>query len=136
MSKFLIGSKYRSKGRHVIFAVIDINQSSEYPKNFVCILPKQINLRSKNQNKFVKLFGKESVNIAKRLLLKLQSSEEDPNVSRVIKQRLKLLDSASIVNFKCHSCGVLFEPDDEEIVNQTIRLDCKKRYMVNRKRIN
>lgn len=124
-SKLFLGSKYRPTGMRIVFTVVDLDQFESYPRNFVCNLPREINIRLKNQNKFVKIFSKESLNIAKELLLDLLNSGQDLEVEREIKQRLRILDSRTILTFKCHSCGELFDPNEPEFIYQNICLKCK-----------
>ena len=125
VSKVFLGSKYRPTGWNYVFAVIDTDKAKKYPQNFVCVLPKEINVRSKNQNKFVKIFSKSSLDIAKNLLLNLLNSNKNPELEREIKQRLKVLDSRSVLTFKCRDCGRLFEPYEQEYKYQDMCLKCK-----------
>jgi hypothetical protein len=60
------------------FAVIDLDKSKQYPQNFVCMLPKNIKLKVKPSNIFEKVFGKDSIEIAKQLLKKALKSRPDP----------------------------------------------------------
>ena len=120
VSKVFLGSKYRPIGWTYVFAVVDLDKAAKYPQNFICVLPKEINVRLKNQNKFVKLFSKNSLHIAKDLLFNLLNSNKNTELEREIKQRLKILDSRSVLTFKCKHCGYLFEPYEPEYKYQNI----------------
>jgi predicted Zn-ribbon and HTH transcriptional regulator len=110
----------------VIFSVVDLDKSDKYPNNFVCLLPKQINFRLKKQTKFVERFEKKSTIIAKELLIKLLRSEKDMEIRKAIKKRLRILDSRSVVTFRCCFCGSSFEPDEEKFKSYRICPDCKQ----------
>lgn len=124
VSKILLGSKYQPRGRYA-FAVIDLDKAKKYPQNFVCVLPKEINVRLKNQNAFVKLFSKNSLNVAKDLLHSLLNSNKNPELEKEIKQRLRNLDYRTVLTFKCKNCGSLFDPYELEYTYQNICLKCK-----------
>ena len=56
VSKVFLGSKYRPVGCIYVFAVVDLDKSKKYPQNFVCVLPKEINIRLKNQKNCKAIF--------------------------------------------------------------------------------
>jgi hypothetical protein len=120
----VLRSKYRPRGLYYVFSVVDLDRAKTYPQNFICVLPKSINVRSKNQNRFVELFSKNSLILAKDLLNNLLKSNKNIEIEREIKQRLRLLDSKSVLTFKCHNCGSLFEPYEPEYKYQNICLKC------------
>jgi hypothetical protein len=66
-----------SRGRYIRFAVIDLDKSKNYPANYVCMLPQQPRVNGKAHNVFSKLFGNDSLELAKRLLTKALKTEGD-----------------------------------------------------------
>ena len=93
-----------TKTKH-LFAVVDLDKSKNYPQNFVSLLPKNIKLAAKPANVFEKLFGNESINIAKHLLEKALRKRPNPKTAKAIRERLKLLDSNLNNKTKCQNCG-------------------------------
>jgi hypothetical protein len=73
--------------------VVDLDKSKRYPLNYVCILPRYFRLLEKRSSQFVKIFGTKSINLAKRLLLDAEQTEEDPQIKKVIDKRIKEIDS-------------------------------------------
>ena len=80
-----------SRAGYIRFVVVDLNRSKEYPANFVCILPKNIKLSSKKNTKFERMFGDDSLELAKKLLRRALRAEEDWEVKAEIRKRLDLL---------------------------------------------
>ena len=74
----------------VHFVVIDSDSSKDYPLNFVCVLPLSHCLYS-GHSTFRKLFGEESIPLAKKLLSKALSKEGDSEIKTEIGKRLKTL---------------------------------------------
>jgi hypothetical protein len=64
------------KDRYLL-AVIDANKSSDYPANFVCILPRKIYDTDKPFSLFAKKFGDNSVNYVVELLKEAIKQEKD-----------------------------------------------------------
>jgi uncharacterized OB-fold protein len=95
----------------VVFAVVDLDKAETYPLNFVCLLPKNLEREFKPSNKFLKIYGKESSQIAIELLTNALRSEKDLTVRSEIEKRLKALQPKPITNAKCVSCGCIFEPE-------------------------
>jgi hypothetical protein len=93
-----------TKTKH-IFAVVDLDKSKKYPQNFVSLLPKNIKAAAKPANVFEKLFGNESLKIAKHLLEKALRKRPNPKTAQAIRERLKLLDSTPNNKTKCPICG-------------------------------
>ena len=93
-----------TKTKH-IFAVVDLDKSKKYPQNFVSLLPKNIKAAAKPANVFEKLFGNESLKIAKHLLEKALRKRPNPKTAKAIRERLKLLDSNLNNKTKCQNCG-------------------------------
>ncbi len=85
--------------------IIDLDRTKQYPQNFVCILPKNIKLKVKPSSTFEKMFGKESIEIAKQLLKKALRSRPDSETTQAIRERLKLLDPQPHNKTKCENCG-------------------------------
>lgn len=79
----------------VHFVVIDSDLSKEYPLNFVCVLPLSQALHSRHST-FRKLFGKESIPLAKKLLSKALSKETDSEIKTEIGRRLQLLKRSNV----------------------------------------
>jgi len=94
----------------VVFAVVDLDKVGSYPRNFVCLLPKNLGRGSKPSNKFLEIYGEESSQIAIALLTKALRSETDVIVKGEIEKRLKALQPKPTTRAKCVSCGCVFEP--------------------------
>jgi len=75
--------------------VVDLDKSSQYPLNFVCVLPRYFRLLEKRSSKFAKTFGPTSLDIAKTLLVEADKQEEDPQIKKVIGKRIKAIDNTS-----------------------------------------
>jgi hypothetical protein len=93
-----------------LFTVIDLDKAKSYPSNFVCLLPKNLEKRYKHSNKFFKIYGKESSQIATKLLTNALRRESDLAVKSEIERRLKALQPKPIIKVRCVSCGCIFEP--------------------------
>jgi hypothetical protein len=92
------------------FAVVDYNKASEYPANFVCMLPLRIELvKGKSLNTFGALFGGKSTDFAIELLKKALLREKDENIRMELKKRIKILNPAKPLKIKCNACGRKFE---------------------------
>jgi hypothetical protein len=74
-----------------IFSVVDFDKAENYPMNFVCLLPKNLQTESNPNRTFLKIFGKESNRVAVELLTKALKSESDVGVRGEIEKRLKAL---------------------------------------------
>ena len=92
----------------LVFIVLDLDMAKEYPANFVCILPKNLQRESNSQSKFPKIFGKESNRIAVELLNNALKSEGDLGVRAEMEKRLKAFEPKPTT--KCPICGCVFEP--------------------------
>jgi hypothetical protein len=119
-----------SQGRHIRFAVVDLDNSKGYPVNFVCLLPQDPRLNVKAHNNFSKLFGNDSAKLAKRLLTEALKTEKDTETKAEIRRRLELLEPKPPVQVKCHVCGNLFEPGGRRF-KQTICQECRQKKHVN-----
>ncbi|MCW3998517.1 MAG: hypothetical protein NWF10_08135, partial [Candidatus Bathyarchaeota archaeon] len=103
--------------------------SKQYPQNFVCMLPKNIKLKVKPSNIFEKVFGKDSIEIAKQLLKKALRSRADPETTKAIRYRLKLLEPIPKNLVKCNMCGKDFQARRYRYGRQKTCHECKtKRY--------
>ncbi len=72
------------------FAVIDSEIDLPYPRNFVCQFP-QVGKSRESCNEFSKIFGSQSTDVAKDLLIKALNRESDPKIKKMIEKRLSLL---------------------------------------------
>ena len=97
-------------GKRFRFAVVDLEKSKGYPSNFVCMLPTQINGKTKMESMFKQTFGERSVEQARTLLVEALKAEEEPDVRAEIEKRLKTLTPETAIEIKCSSCGRLFHP--------------------------
>ncbi|KON33876.1 MAG: hypothetical protein AC479_02855 [miscellaneous Crenarchaeota group-6 archaeon AD8-1] len=101
------GLKYRSKGTQVKFAVVDKDKAKKYPQNFLCMLPKKLNPKLKQKYKFTDLFGSQSPQLAYNLLKDALENEDDLEVIKAIKSRLREIKSTEN-HSKCRICGHQF----------------------------
>jgi hypothetical protein len=121
------GLKYRSKGFHIRFAVVDMSKASTYPINFLCMLPKQINPKLKQKYKFVELFGKESPQLAQTLLNTALNAEKETDIKEAIRKRLKQLNMNPVYQTKCRLCGKYYEAPKVKQIPHRICVECKQR---------
>ena len=99
-----------SLGKRFRFAVVDLDKSKSYPSNFVCMLPTQINGKTRLESIFMKVFGDKSIEQARALLAEALETEEDADVKAEIEKRLKMLAPEPVSQIKCSGCGKLFQP--------------------------
>jgi hypothetical protein len=92
----------------LVFAVVDLDKADSYPRNFVCLLPKNLQREGNPASKFPIIYGKESNRIAIELLTKALRSQGDLGVRAEIEKRLKALQPKPTA--KCAICGCTFEP--------------------------
>jgi len=116
-----------SQGRHIRFAVVDLDRSEKYPANYICLLPMDLRPCCKPQNKFSKLFGEDSLKLAKRLLTKALETEGESNVKTEIERRLSLLEPKPTVQVRCRVCGNSFESIRSGRFKHRICQDCKQK---------
>ena len=93
-----------TKAKH-LFAVIDLDKSKQYPRNFVSVLPMHISAIVKPSNVFERLFGNESLKIANQLLHKALKSRPDSETADAIRKRIKLLVPQLNGKAQCQNCG-------------------------------
>jgi len=73
--------------------VVDLDQSKHYPLNFVCVLPRYFRILEKRSSKFAKLFGPQSHDMAKKLLIDASHREDDPEIKNLIIKRLRAIEA-------------------------------------------
>lgn len=122
-----------SRGRRFRFAVVDLDRAEDYPMNFVCMLPMQVNPKGKGPNIFTKTFGNESSKIAKKLLNDALKVENNFDVKTEIERRLKLLEPKLFCEKKCVSCGKLFQTESRKGFRQKFCPECFKKKFAARK---
>jgi hypothetical protein len=76
---------------YIRFVVVDLDKSKDYPESFVCILPKNIKLSGKQHTKFERIFGDNSLKLAKKLLRRALRAEGDCKIKAEIRKRLDRL---------------------------------------------
>ena len=128
MLKRDMGRSVDSRKTEVLFVVVDSDISKTYPANFVCVLPLSQGLNG--HSIFSKLFGDESLSLARRLLSKALIKESDLEIRTAIGKRLKLLDPKTVIKARCRVCKGLFEPKNFRGNYQTTCQDCKSRMVV------
>jgi len=94
-----VGRSFYNPKTEVVFVVVDSDISRDYPLNFVCVLPLYQGLAS-GHSAFRKLFGEDSVPLAKKLLSKALAKESDLEIKTEIVKRLKLLNTKPVTNIK------------------------------------
>lgn len=71
--------------------VVDRDKTGGYPLNFVCILPQTAISRGKTSNVFSKVFGQNSLEVAKKLLHRALKREHDDDIRKELTKRLRAL---------------------------------------------
>jgi hypothetical protein len=116
-----------STGKRFRFAVVDLDRAKDFPVNFVCMMPTQINGKGKSQSVFLQVFGDKSIEQARALLNKALETEEEPEVKAEIEKRLKLLEPEAVSQIKCSGCGKLFQPRRVRRYQQNFCEECMKK---------
>jgi hypothetical protein len=111
-----------SKGYYLRLVVVDMDKAKDYPANYVCMLPERLGPNTK----FSRLFGYDSLDLAKELLSNALKSVEDPELKEEIHRRLRLVEPKPIEKVKCRICGSLFEPRRGRY-KQTVCSECKQK---------
>lgn len=75
----------------IYFVVVNLDRTKKYPANFVCVLPKLKSSMVKLGTEFSRVFGKDSLRVAKELLNEALKDEDDAEVKAEIQERLKFL---------------------------------------------
>lgn len=94
----------RAKTEH-LFAVIDLDESKQYPQNFVSVLPLHVRAIVKPSNVFEGLFGNKSLEMANQLLHKALESRPDSETTKAIRERIELLAPQLNNKAQCQNCG-------------------------------
>ncbi len=116
-----------SLGKYIHIAVVDSDRSKDYPSNFVCVLPQQMSGKGAQSSAFARVFGNNSLELAKRLLTEAFETEDDIEIKAEIEKRLKLLEPKPIVQVKCRVCGNSFEPKRLRRFQQKICQECRRK---------
>jgi hypothetical protein len=118
-----------SGGKRFRFAVVDLDRGRDYPLNFVCLLPLNIKPEVKSVSIFRKVFGEESLPVAKSLLADALKREDEAEVRGEIERRLKLLEPKPVFEKTCVSCGKTFQAVSRKGFKQRFCPAClKKRF--------
>ena len=120
-------AKDDSVGKRFRFAVVDLDKSKGYPSNFVCMLPTQISGKTRLESTFMRVFGEDSLEQARALLVEALEREEDIDVKAEIEKRLKILESERVIQIKCSGCGKLFRPRRVRKYQQNFCGECMKK---------
>jgi hypothetical protein len=91
-----VGRSIENPKTDVLFVVVDSDKSKKYPLNFICMFPLSQGL-CRGHSAFRKLFGEDSITLAKKLLSKALRNESDPEIKTEIKKRMKHLNFKTIV---------------------------------------
>ena len=121
-----------SNGKRFHFAVVDLDKDKDYPANFVCMLPLSVESKGKAHNVFMSVFGDDSVETAKRLLVDALSREDNANVRDEIERRLKLLEPKKVGEVVCVSCGRPFQTKSRKWFKQRFCQECMKKKFAGR----
>jgi hypothetical protein len=76
----------------VHFVLVDTDNPSSYPLNFVCVLPSVTKLLFQGST-FARLFGENGLSFAARSLAEALETEKDPEIAGAIESRLKLIET-------------------------------------------
>ena len=114
------------------FTVIDLERSRFYPQNFVCILPKNIQINNKPLNTFEKLFQNESKTVAMQLLEKALKTRPDFGTATSIRGRLKTLQPKSTIKTKCKNCGQPNEQKNQRHKKHPLCYECYQKRFTNK----
>jgi hypothetical protein len=85
-----VGGTIENPKTEVHFVIVDSDKSKDYPLNFVCVLP-QVRGLVNGHSTFRRMFGEDSVPLAKKLLSKALTKERDLEISIEVGKRLKML---------------------------------------------
>jgi hypothetical protein len=121
-----------SNGRRFRFVVVDLDRGEDYPANFVCMLPMRVRPDRKEDSVFVGVFGDESVEMAKKLLVDALRREYDSAVKGEIERRLKLFEVKPVSEGVCVSCGRRFQRKPGTRFKQRFCEECVKKKFAGR----
>ena len=82
---------YNSRNR-IYFVVVNLDKTKKYPANFVCVLPKLRSSIVKPSTQFSRVFGNDSLRLARQLLAKAYKDADDAEIRTEIQERLKSLE--------------------------------------------
>jgi hypothetical protein len=82
--------------RNVHFAVVDQDKPKTYPANFICILPQHMSSVTEDSSVFARIFKEKRIETAMKLLNDALESEDDPQIKKVIVERLRQLEPKPI----------------------------------------
>ena len=85
-----IGGTIENPKTEVHFVIVNSETPKHYPLNFVCVLPQFQGIVNGN-NTFRRIFGEESVPLAKKLLYEALTKESDLEIKTEVGKRLKML---------------------------------------------
>jgi len=74
------------------FSVVDSEKNKPYPANFVCTLPVINSTAALYRSDFVRIFGSNCLEVAKKLLLDALVKAKDLTIKKEIAERLSLLE--------------------------------------------
>ena len=121
-----------SSGRRFRFAVVDLDRGKDYPANFVCMLPLSVGSNGKALNRFMSVFGGDSVETAKKLLVDALEREDNVAVRDEIERRLKLLEPKPVGEAVCVSCGRRFQTKSGRWSRRRFCQECMKKKFADR----
>ncbi len=113
----------RTKTKH-LFAVIDLDESKQYPQNFVSVLPLHIRAIVKPSNVFEGLFGNKSLEIANQLLHEALESRHDAETTKAIRERIELLATQQNNKAQCQNCGNTIKQSKKRVKPYKFCYDC------------
>jgi hypothetical protein len=119
--------KNYKNGRNIVFAVINLCKPRKFPANYVCLLPKKINLKAKQQTKFSNMFKEKSKCIAKQLLTQALKDEDECIVRKEIKYRLSLLGLKQMRWTLCLDCGRVLNVERSEVRKYNVCFWCHRK---------
>ena len=90
-----VGKRIENPKTEVHFVIVDAEKYKDYPLNFVCILP-QVQGLVNTRSAFKKIFGEESIPLARRLLSNALRKESDSEIKSEIRKRLKMIHENNI----------------------------------------
>ena len=124
------GRSSHSVKTEIHFVVVNQDEHRLYPLNFICVLPEQMSVGAQQNSNFTKIFGDNSVPLAKDLLQRAMESEQDEEIKAAIGKRLKALQPKPVFLTKCRFCGKIFEPRKFRKYYQKTCQDCKRKMLV------
>lgn len=124
------GRASHSVKTEIHFVVVNQDEPRLYPLNFICVLPGQMSIGSHQNSNFTKIFGDNSLPLARSLLSRAMENEEDEEMRAAIGKRLRALEPKPIFQTKCRYCGKLFEPKKIRRYYQKTCENCKRKMLL------